>query len=175
MPILKVPVGPHDHTQGDPDASISLVEYGDYECPYCGQAYFVVKKLQKHFGDRLLFVFRNFPLQEIHPMAESAAEAAEFADQQGLFWPMHDLIYENQEELSIPLLYQLAKKQKLAEEGLRMALENKKFAQKIQNDFMGGVRSGVNGTPTFFINGQRYNGPHEFQAMIEAIEYTAVG
>src|SRR5580692_8744955 len=99
MSVLKVPVSSADHIQGDEKAPIVLVEYGDYECPHCGHAYPIVKQIQKHFGKRLAFVFRNFPLNEIHPDAEPAAETAEFAGANGKFWEMHDAIFENQETL----------------------------------------------------------------------------
>ncbi len=95
MSTLKVPVGTADHIQGDENAALTLVEYGDYECPHCGHAYPIVKRVQKHFGKRLRFVFRNFPLNEIHPHAESAAETAEFAGAHGKFWEMHDLLFES--------------------------------------------------------------------------------
>ena len=110
MATLKVPVSSEDHIQGDEDAPVTLVEYGDYECPFCGRAYAVIKSLQDHFGEQLRFVFRNFPLKEIHPHAESAAEAAEFAGANGRFWEMHDGIYENQAELSMPMLLELAER-----------------------------------------------------------------
>src|ERR1700722_9634462 len=108
MASLKVPVSASDHIQGAANAPIVLVEYGDYECPHCGHAYPIVKRVQKHFGKRLAFVFRNFPLNEIHPNAESAAEAAEFAGASGQFWEMHDAIFENQDSLGVPLLLELA-------------------------------------------------------------------
>src|SRR5277367_1651128 len=106
--MLKVPVTSSDHMQGDAKAAVVLVEYGDYQCPHCGHAYPIVKRLQKHFGKKLAFVFRNFPLNEIHPNAEDAAESAEFAATQNQFWPMHDQIFENQNDLSPELLLQLA-------------------------------------------------------------------
>src|SRR5580704_3514907 len=108
MSTLKVSVGPSDHIQGDPNAACTLVEYGDYECPHCGRAYPIVKRVQKHFGKRLAFVFRNFPLSEMHPNAEGAAEAAEFAGAHERFWQMHDALFENQDALGIPLLLELA-------------------------------------------------------------------
>src|ERR1700749_3291576 len=111
---LKIPVTAEDHVQGDTNAEIVLVEYGDYECPHCGHAYPIVQRVQKHFGKRLAFVFRNFPLNEIHPNAESAAETAEFAGAHGRFWPMHDDIFENQNSLSLPLLTELAEKHGLS-------------------------------------------------------------
>lgn len=100
MAKLRTPVTSRDHIQGPEDAELTLVEYGDYECPSCGSAYPIVKRIQEQLGKRLRFVFRNFPLSEIHPHAESAAEAVEFSAAQGRFWEMHDLLFENQEQLS---------------------------------------------------------------------------
>ena len=169
MAALKVPVTSEDHIQGKEDASITLVEYGDYDCPFCGQVYLVVMRLQKHFGTNLRFVFRNFPLREMHPNAEIAAETAEFAATHGLFWQMHDLIYTNQAGLNVQLLKDLAKGLKLPLQELELAFSNKTFENKVYRDFMGGVRSGVNGTPAFFINNERYNGSFDFDGMAHAI------
>src|SRR3984885_5434220 len=110
MARLSIPISAEDHRQGDLDAEVSLVEFGDYECPSCGLAYPIVKRLQKHFGKRLLFVFRNFPLTQMHPLAEPAAEAAEFAAAHGKFWEMHDLLYESQDRLDDALLLELTQK-----------------------------------------------------------------
>lgn len=170
MAILKIPVTSKDHIQGNGNALITLVEYGDYQCPYCGKAYPIIKQVQDHFGKDLRFVFRNFPLAEIHPLAEPAAECAEFAGEQDLFWQMHDLIYENQESLSIPLLFELADTLELSSDDLANAIENQIYQKKIHIDFIGGVRSGVNGTPSFFINDHRYNGPFQLEQIIEAID-----
>ena len=170
MTMLKIPVGPDDHIQGDEDAPITLVEYGDYECPHCGRAYPIVKLVQKQFGKRLRFVFRNFPLNEMHPNAQSAAETAEFAGAHGRFWEMHDGLFENQASLSLALLAELAEKLKLSASGLRNALAEQEYAPRVRSDFLGGVRSGVNGTPTFFINGERHDGPFDFENLVEAIE-----
>jgi len=170
MATLKVPVTPEDHIQGDPNAELTLLEYGDYECPHCGRAHPIVKRVQKHFGRRLRFVFRNFPLTQIHPNAQAAAEAAEFAGANGRFWEMHDLIYENQERLSPPLLLALAEELGLDPPALREALAAGKFEPRVRRDFLSGVRSGVNGTPTFFIGGQRHDGPWEFEDLVAAIE-----
>ena len=170
MATLKVPVSSSDHVQGDEHAAITLVEYGDYECPHCGHAHPIIKLVQKHFGKRLRLVFRNFPLNEIHPDAEAAAETAEFAAANGKFWEMHDSIFENQENLGLPLLLELAEKAGLSATDLEDALEKQKFAAKVREDFLGGVRSGVNGTPTFFINGHRHDGPFELSDLVEAIE-----
>ena len=170
MSTLKVAVGPSDHVQGDAGAACTLVEYGDYECPHCGHAYPIVKQIQKHLGKRLCFVFRNFPLNESHPHAESAAETAEFAGAHGKFWDMHDLLFENQDRLSSELYLGLAQELELAPAELRLALEEGKYRTRVHSDFTGGVRSGVNGTPTFFINGQRHDGPFEYEDLLEAIE-----
>jgi protein-disulfide isomerase len=170
---LKVPVGKDDHIQGDANAPVVLVEYGDYECPHCGHAYPIVKRIQKHFGKQMAFVFRNFPLNEIHPNAESAAETAEFAGAGGKFWEMHDAIFENQRSLGPEMLMSLAQKMGLDPQGLEGALEEGAFTQRVKSDFLGGVRSGVNGTPTFFINGERYNGSYDFEGISEGIEAAA--
>ncbi len=170
MSKLSLPVTEKDHRQGDPEAPCVLVEYGDYQCPSCGQAYPIVKRVQKHFGKRLLFVFRNFPLSQMHPYAEPAAEAAEFADAHKKFWEMHDLLYENQDRLDDALLFELAQSLHLDPEKLRQALASKEFEPHVRIDFRGGVRSGVNGTPTFFINGQRHDGAYDYASLTEAIE-----
>ncbi len=170
MATLKVPVTKKDHIQGDDGAAITLVEYGDYECPHCGHAYPIIKRVQEHFGKQLRFVFRNFPLNQVHPNAESAAEAAEFAAVHGRFWEMHDGIFENQEDLEIPMLLELAETLGLASAGLKTALESGEFTPRVKEDFSGGARSGVNGTPTFFINDHRHDGGFEFESLVETIE-----
>lgn len=170
MTKLKVLVTNDDHIQGNEQALITLVEYGDYECPFCGMAYPVVKRIQNHLGDQLRFVFRNFPLTQVHPFAEIAAETAEFADDYGKFWEMHDLLYQNQQNFSLPLFFELAKALGLPEDELELAIQQKKHEAKIKKDFMGGVRSGVNGTPTFFINDERFNGSfQDLEGVIQAL------
>jgi len=170
MSVLQVPVTAADHIQGDAQAPVTMVEYGDYECPACGAAYPIVKAVQEHFGKRLRFVFRNFPLTRIHPEAESAAETAEFAGAHGRFWEMHDGLYENQGSLGLPLYLSLAKTLRLPEQDLTDALKNRTFRPKVRTDFMGGLKSGVNGTPTFFINGRRHDASFEFNDLVAAIE-----
>jgi protein-disulfide isomerase len=170
MAKLRTPVTPQDHIQGPEDAEVTLVEYGDYECPHCGRAYSIVQRVQKHFGKRLRFVFRNFPLSELHPHAESAAEAAEFAGAHGKFWGMHDLLFESQERLSDPLYLELAEELSLPPEALRHALEEGTYRARVRADFSSGVRSGVNGTPTFFINGKRHDGPFDYETLLLAIQ-----
>lgn len=170
MTTLKVAVRPEDHAQGDENAECTLVEYGDYQCPHCGRAYPIVKRVQKHFGKRLRFVFRNFPLNEIHPQAESAAETAEFAGTKGKYWEMHDLLFENQARFSPPLFQELAGKLGLDPADLRDALSSGEFRAHVRSDFMSGARSGVNGTPTFFINGVRHDGAFDYEDLVDAIE-----
>jgi protein-disulfide isomerase len=172
MSRLSIAISAEDHLQGNPAAECNLVEYGDYQCPYCGQAYPVVKRLQKHFGDSLLFVFRNFPLTELHPWAEGAAETAEFAGSRGKFWQMHDLLFEHQRNFGQALFLELTETIGLSSADLLSAVNEKTYRSHIRADFTGGVRSGVNGTPTFFINGQRHNGPFEFISLSRAIERT---
>ena len=169
MSTLQISVSSADHTQGDAHAPITLVEYGDYQCPACGAAFPVVKAVQKHFGKGLSFVFRNFPLTQIHPEAESAAETAEFADAHGHFWEVHDALYENQDELGLPLYIALAEALDLSETALREALEKRTFRPKVRSDFMGGLKGGVNGTPTFFINGKRHDGASDFDSLAGTI------
>jgi len=170
MATLKTPVGPNDHVQGAETAPITLVEYGDFECPYCGEAYPIVKQLQKHFGDRLRFVFRNFPLGELHPHAAAAAQTAEFAGANGKYWPMHDLLFDNQSRMNHALFSTLARKLELAAESLEQALEDGTYEERVISDFRSGVRSGVNGTPTFFINGQRHDDSYQFEILVGALE-----
>jgi protein-disulfide isomerase len=155
---LTPPVGPGDHVQGRSDAPLTLVEYGDYECPYCGMAYPIVKRVQERLGDRLRFVFRNFPLAEAHPNATAAAELAEASAHQGKFWEMHDTLYENQRALGAASLLGYVRKLALDKDALESTLASGAPHQRVRADFMGGVRSGVNGTPTFFINGRRFDG-----------------
>jgi protein-disulfide isomerase len=167
---LRVPVSEQDHIQGSADAKCTLVEYGDYECPHCGHAHPIAKRVQKHFGKKLRFVFRNFPLAEMHPHAESAAETAEYAGAHNKFWEMHDALFENQEQLGGALYLQLAQELGLSPQELRVAVEKREFLARVKNDFTGGVRSGVNGTPTFFINGKRHDAPFEYKDLVDAIE-----
>jgi protein-disulfide isomerase len=167
---LAVPVTKSDHIRGPLNAPVTLLEYGDYECPHCGMAFPIVNRVLQHFGPRLRFVFRHFPLTQVHPNAEHAAEAAEFAGAHKRFWEMHDGIYLNQAMLGMPLLVSLATSLGLSKERLVRAIADHEYAEKIQLDFLGGVRSGVNGTPTFFIGNQRHDGDFEFDTLVAAIE-----
>ena len=175
MSQLTVPVTAEDYAQGDANAKCTLVEYGDYECPYCGEAYPIVKQLQKHFGKDLRFVFRNFPLTEIHPYAEHAAETAEFAGANGKFWEMHDLLYQTQDNLKDKALDGDATKLGLSADQLNEALEAGTYRDRVRADFSGGVTSGVNGTPTFYLNGQRHNGSFDYDTLAAAVQQEISG
>lgn len=155
---LKPATGPADHKQGSENAAIEIVEYGDYQCPHCKAAFPVIKKIEATFGNQILFVFRNFPLQEAHRFAMVAAQAAEAAARQNKFWEMHDAIYENQDQLSDAFLFYLAEQIGLDVDQFQQDLENETIVQKVEDDFESGVRSGVNGTPSFFVNGQKFDG-----------------
>jgi len=172
MSHLYLPVSAQDHAAGPADAPVTLVEYGDYECPYCGEAYPVLKAVQQAMGDRLRFVFRNFPISELHPDAMRAAEFAEAAAQVGLFWQAHDLLYENQNALSEQDLLAYGARLGVGGATLRQAFEGS-FDKKIEQDFSGGVRSGVNGTPTLFINGLRYDGRRDAASLIDVLTRVA--
>ena len=173
MSQLRVPVGPADHVQGSARAPVTVVEYGDFECPYCGAAYLVLKEVQRKMGDELRFVFRNFPLTQVHPHALPAAEAAESAGAQGQFWPMHDMLYEHQTALELAHLRAYARSLKLDEARFEADLKAHTFQPRIEADFREGVRSGVNGTPTLFVNGTRYDGPVELEGLLAALRAAA--
>jgi protein-disulfide isomerase len=170
MTMLRVPVGAQDHVLGDEHAPVILVEYGDYQCPHCERAHPIVKEVLRRAGPQVRFVYRHFPLTQIHPFAESAAETAEFAGAHRRCWQMHDGLFENQYRLGLPLFFELTKLLGLSTSKLQSALETGLYTPKVRNDFMGGVRSGVNGTPTFFINGHRHNGSYELEGLMLAIE-----
>jgi protein-disulfide isomerase len=168
---LTVPVSEQrDHVQGSADAPATLVEYGDYECPYCGASYPIVKEVQAAMGDRLRFVFRNFPISTSHPHAEQAAEAAEAAAAQGRFWEMHDLLYEHQSRLEDQDLRGYAEGLGLDVERFDRELADHVHAARVRDDFMSGVRSGVNGTPTFYVNGVRHDDSYDRDTLLAALQ-----
>jgi len=175
QPKLSIAIGDHDHVQGSADALITLVEYGDYECPYCGKAYPAVRRIQRLLGDKLRFVFRNFPLNTIHEHASQAAQAAEAAGAQGKFWEMHDRRYENQEKLADVDLRQYALKVGVEIYRFEGDMAGESYAKKVRDDFRGGVRSGVNGTPTFFINDYRMNEPVTYESLLTAVRAAETG
>ena len=172
--VLAVPVDEdRDHIQGPADAPVTLVEYGDYECPYCGAAYPIVKELQGRMGERLRFVFRNFPITTSHPHAELAAEAAEAAAAQSGFWEMHDLLYENQRRLTDQDLHAYAEQLGLDLDLFDRELAEHVHAPRVREDFMSGVRSGVNGTPSFYVNGARHDDSYDLETLLAALERAA--
>lgn len=170
MAMLKIPVSASDHALGAINSAVTIVEYGDYQCPHCAAAQLPVKQVLARFGSRVGLVFRHFPLTEVHPMAGLAAETAEFAGAHGRFWNMHDAIYANQSDLSADLLLALVSALELSPIAWRDALASGVHARKVQADFVGGVRSGVNGTPSFFVNGVRHDGGYSFPELASSIE-----
>ncbi len=170
MATLTQPVSAHDHSEGPVEAPLTLVEYGDYQCPYCGAAYPLVKRLQKKLGKKLRFVFRNFPLTESHPYALIAAQAAEAAALQGKFWEMHDLLFEEQNLLKPEIIPSWAKRIGLNLEQFESNIKQGVVEKRIKEDRQSGIRSGVNGTPTFFINGTRHDGPHDYHSLLATLE-----
>lgn len=159
MAALRIPVSEQDNQQGNPLAPLVLVEYGDYQCPHCGKAYPVIKKLQEEFGENLHFVFRNFALTKIHPYAFLAAVSSEAAAKQNAFWEMHDWLFENQVHITPGNIKAFAQSLNLNIDQFTQDLESEMLKSKVESDFMGGMRSGVNATPSFFINGQKFEGP----------------
>ncbi len=169
------PVSPElDHIRGPVGAPVTLLEYGDFECPFCGTAYAVVEAVRTTMRQSLTFSFRHFPLTTVHPDAWGAALAAEAAGAQGHFWGMHDLLFEDQRHLKVADLLARAKLLNLDVDEISEALDENTFADRIQADFMGGVRSGVPGTPTFFINSIRYGGALDYESLLDALQ-TAAG
>lgn len=171
---LRPPVSIKDHIQGNDNAVIELVKYGDYQCPHCARAYPIVKRMQEQLGDKLRFVFRNFPLAKIHPEATIAAIATEAADLQGKYWEMHDIIFENQDQLSYAFLLDCADQLGLDRRQFEEGMANPGFTEKVEADFESGIRSGVNATPTFFINGEKYNNGWESERMMDYIKANAL-
>ena len=158
----------HDHTLGSPEARLTLVEYGDYQCPSCGQAAPIVQRLTRHFGDKLFFAFRNFPLEQ-HAFAEAAAETAEFAAEQNKFWEMHDLLYKQQKHFSDELFPKLAGQLGLDPKALTAALDAGKYSARVKADLKSAEKADVPGTPTFFIDGKIYEGSTDYDSLLQAL------
>ncbi len=160
--MLRTPVTEKDHSQGSQKALVELLEYGDYQCPHCGRAYWIIKDLQQQrLGNKLKIVFRNFPLTETHPQAKMAAVAAEAAALQNKYWEMHDMLFENQNRLHLSALKEYAQALELDMDQFEVDLTSRALIEKVEEEFYNGMRSGVNATPTFFINGEKYNGDWE--------------
>jgi protein-disulfide isomerase len=169
MSSLNPPVSGRDHVRGPADAPLTLVEYGDYECPHCGRAHPIVEEVRALLGDQLRFVFRNFPLSNAHPNAEAAAEAAAAAGAQGRFWEMHDVLFEHQDALALEDLLGYAGQLGLDVPRVAAELASRVHRPRVREDFLSGVRSGVNGTPSFFVNGVRFDGVWDTASLIEAL------
>jgi protein-disulfide isomerase len=170
---LAKPVDQTDHVLGPEDAPVTLVEYGDFQCPHCRAAHFYLKNVLAAMGDDMRFVFRHMPLTQVHPLAQPAAETAEAAGAQGKFWPMHDAIYENQDLLSAALLTRLGQRLGLDMQRFTDDVASHRLLPKVKENFMSAVRSGAAGTPSFFINGEPYEGSYDDEALIEALRFAA--
>jgi len=169
MPGLKPLFNQEDHYKGNINSAVQLLEFGDFQCPHCGAAHPILKKIEKKFGASLLFIFRHFPLSESHPQAFNAAVASEAAARQGKFWEMFDLIFENQLLLSAEMLLDLAKSLHLNMKEFQKDLRDTELTEKVESDFESGIISGVNGTPSFYINNIKYNGPYTFESLTDAL------
>jgi protein-disulfide isomerase len=170
MSRLTPPPSARDHARGPADAPVTLIEYGDYECPYCAAAHPVVAALERRFGHRLRFIFRNFPLTQVHPHAQHAAEAAEAAAHAGKFWEMYDAIFEHRNAITDRDLAGYAARVGIDPAVITDALAAHTYAAHVREDFMSGVRSGVSGTPTFFIKGNKYDGDYDVGSLGDAID-----
>jgi protein-disulfide isomerase len=170
MASLTIPVTQHDHVRGPAQAPITVVEYGDYECPHCAAAAPIVNQLQSSFEGQMRSIFRHFPLTEVHPHAEYAAEGAEFAGAAGVFWEMHEALFQQQSRLSLATILLIGEELGLSSQAMRNALETGQYRDKVRSDISGGIRSGVNGTPTFFINGVRHDGSYDYASMATEIQ-----
>jgi protein-disulfide isomerase len=169
-PRLTVPVNESDHVRGPENAPVTMVEYGDFQCPYCGAAYPVVEELLAQRPETVRFAYRHFPLTNIHEHAEIAAETSEAAGARGSFWPMHHWLFEHQAELDPSSLLLGTAQVGLPSDAVELEVTRHVYLDKIQRDFASGVRSGVNGTPTFFVNGLRHDGEHSLAALLKAVD-----
>lgn len=165
-----LPLRPDDHMRGGKNAKITLIEFGDYECPGCGDAYWVIKKIEEEMGDALRFVFRHFPYARLHPHAELAAQAAEAAGAQEKFWEMHEALFEDQEALELDDLIARAERLQLDVDIFREALKNETYLDRVRTDFRSGVQNGVFSTPSIFLNGIRHNGDADYETLHKAIQ-----
>jgi protein-disulfide isomerase len=173
MGQLTPPVSAEDHVDGPERAELELVMYGDFQCPYCTAAFPIVHRIRDQLAGRLLFAFRHFPLREIHPDAERAAEAAEAAAAQGAFWQMHDRMYESRGALGREDLIHYASELGLDTERFAAELDSGEHAPRVQRDVDSGLGSGVTGTPAFFVGGRQHTGSFDAQSLTAALEATA--
>jgi protein-disulfide isomerase len=170
---LTPPLSAEDHVEGNDAAELELVMYADFQCPYCAAAYPIVKRVREQLGDRLCFAFRHFPLRDVHPLAEGAAEASEAAASQGAFWPMHDRLYEARGRLEVPDLLRAATELGLDADRIAAELESAAHAPRVQRDVDGGIAGGVTGTPGFFTNGRLHEGAFDASSLLAALDATA--
>ena len=176
QPPLKPPIDPQrDHVLGPAEARIELVEYGDYQCPHCRITQGIIRELSSRYGSDLRFAFRHFPLAKLHPQARLAAEASEAAAAQGKFWEMHNWLFEHPQELELDQLVEHARTVGLDADRVASELFSHSHANHVQDDVASAVRSGVNATPTFFLNGLRHNGGYQLEGLVEAIDRALAG
>ncbi len=168
--VLTEPISERDHIQGSVTAAVTVVEYGDFECPYCAEAYIVVKEIQRQLDSQLCFVFRHFPLTNVHPHARHAAEAAEEAGAQGKFWEMHNRLFEHQDRLDDEGLEQQAVALNLDRERFQEDMKHHVYAHRVQEDVESGRHSRVSGTPSFFINGMLHDDTYKLEVLLPAIK-----
>ena len=173
MSELTPPLSAEDHIEGSERAELELVMYGDFQCPHSGAAYPNIRRVREQLGARLLFAYRHFPLRDVHPDAELAAQASESAASQGAFWPMHDRLYESRGALSEPDLISSADELGLDSERLAEELRSGTHATRVERDLQSGQASGVTGTPGFFVGGRLHTGPFDAASLIAALETTA--
>jgi NhaA family Na+:H+ antiporter len=168
--LLDPPVKAKDHIRGNPDAALTLVEYGDFECPFCSRATGSIEEVRRHFGDRLRYVFRHLPLSESHPHAAMAAQAAEAAAAQGKFWEMHDQLFRHPDQLTPDDLVGHAEAIGLDVERFAQDLAEQRFAGLVDHHILSAEASGAEGTPTFFVDGVRHEGLTDARTLIAALE-----
>ncbi len=174
MAMLKAALTIKDHISGNPQAPITIVAYGNFQCTHCAAFYDIIKQLQRHLRQDLLYAYRHFCTVNAHPLAEVAAETAEFAASYGRFWEMHDLLFSTQDRLNMTWLVDLSQRLQLPTDELQDVLANRIYIQKIRQDLRGGVESGVKATPTLFINGRLYYGRIKYESILRAIELAAI-
>ncbi|GAA2330101.1 DsbA family protein [Dactylosporangium salmoneum] len=169
-PRLAVPVGPDDHTIGPPDAPVSLVEYADFQCPYCAMAHPILQDLLRLRREFIRFTYRHFPLTNVHPYGDLAAEVAEAAAARDAFWPMHDWLFDNQRGINPRQLMVGVERLGLPSTEIGDEVGAHLYLDRVRRDLVGGVRSGVGGTPTFFLNGLRHDGGYALDELLEAVD-----
>jgi len=170
MSKLKIPATDRDHFRGSNDAALVIVEYGDYQCPFCAEAEARLRRIEQSFTGNIKRVYRHFPLTEVHEYAFPAAASAEAAGSQGRFWEMHDMLFDNQPSLGPGIFAEFAVDLGLNLDEFRRAFTSEAIRDRIKEDFMGGIRSGVNGTPGIFLNGEKYEGPLDPDVLIQLME-----